>query len=335
MFTELLKTHKKDIISSLHDVLTYQKSNSINAWGIDAITRLETFCSSGKMLRGSLVFMGYAITGKEVHTDVIKIATAMELFQAGFLIHDDIMDGDSLRRGNASMHIQYANLFSQHAMPNHKIEGINFSICIGDLAFFYAYELLESVKNNRILRYTSRILSHTVQAQMQDVYFASAHKDPSIDDILSLYHHKTGEYSITLPMVLGAILGNASDNTIHHLELFGKHMGIAYQLIDDRLNLFGNTRTTKKSTGSDIINGKKTLYYSLISQSQIGKALMETKDISKIKTYCIETGIDDKIAKYTKQHISDAKEALFHIPLPDTMQDMMTECMTYLINRTS
>jgi len=335
MFTEFLETHKKYILSSLHDVLAHQKSNSINSWGTDATNRLEEFCAGGKMLRGSLVYLGNAISQNKEHPDVIKIATALELFQAGLLIHDDVMDHDKLRRGKASMHTQYTNLFAKHAIQNSESEGINFAMCVGDLAFFYAYELLGLVEHPNVIRYASRVLSHTVQAQMQDTYFGSTPKIPSSDDIMSLYHYKTGEYSITLPIVLGAMLGNASSETVHHLELFGKHLGIAYQLIDDRLNLYGDTDITGKPVGSDITNGKKTLYYHLISQSQEGKNLLESNNIHEIKSYCINTNIDEKITKHIEQHTKEAKEALFHVPLPQPIREIMSKCILYLTNRTS
>ena len=266
MFQTYLQEKKELIIAYLYEFFKLQKPLAINRWGKDAIERLEQFIQNGKMIRGALVFLGYAISGKKEHPDLITIASAMELFQAGLLIHDDIMDHDDLRRGKPSMHSQYEQMLQKHACESPKDSAISFALCVGDLAYFYAYELLASIKDHNIANITSQSLSRVAQAQMQDVYFGSSNKLPTKEDILALYHYKTGDYSITLPMTLGAEIGEASKETMRHINLFGKNLGVAFQLVDDRLNLSGNPSVSGKPVGSDITSEKKTLYYFLLSQ---------------------------------------------------------------------
>lgn len=335
MFTTFLEENKKNILSSLHDFFTYQKSQAINSWGLDAITRLEEYCSGGKMIRGSLVFLGHLIAGGNVNPDLIKIASAMELIQAGLLIHDDIMDHDELRRGKPSMHSQYEQLFLKHAIEFPKDSAQSFAICTGDMAFFYAYELLGSVSTAHCAQQASLCLSKVVQAQMQDVYQGVSEKPISSEKIiLSLYQNKTGGYSISLPLTLGAMAGNASKETLRHIQIFGKNIGIVFQLIDDRLNLFGNSTTTGKSTGSDITEGKKTLYHYLLSRTKPGRDLLKTKNVDRIKAYCLESGIDAQITIYIEQYIQGAKEVIFHIPIPGKIKEIVTDFIGYVTNRT-
>ncbi len=334
MFLTYLQEKKKFMTTCLHEFFTAQKPLAINRWGNDAIERLELFMQNGKMIRGALVYLGYDLSGKKEHPDLIKIATAMELFQAGLLIHDDIMDHDDLRRGKPSMHNQYEQILQKHASNSPKDSAVSFALCVGDLAFFYAYELLASIQDQEIANITSQSLSRVAQAQMQDVYFGSSNKLPTKEEILTLYHYKTGDYSITLPMTLGAVLGGTSKETIHHINLFGKNLGIAFQLVDDRLNLFGDPSVSGKPVGSDIIEEKKTLYYYLLSQTKQGRNLLKSKNVDQIKAYCLDNGIDAQITTYIEQYTHEAKETIFHIPIPDTIKEVITDFIGYVTNRT-
>ena len=334
MFQTYLQEKKELILTYLHEFLKLQKPIVINRWGSDAIERLEQFMQNGKMIRGTLVFLGYDLSEKKEHSDLIKIASAMELFQAGLLIHDDIMDHDELRRGKPSMHNQYKQMFQKQGSNSPKDTAVSFALCIGDLAYFYAYELLASIKHPEISKITSESLSRVAQAQMQDIHFGSSEKLPTKEEILALYHYKTGDYSITLPMTLGALLSGASEETIRHINLFGKNLGIAFQLIDDRLNLFGDSLVSGKPVGSDILEKKKTLYYYLISQTPEGRELVQSKNIDDIKVFCMDSGIDTQITKQIEFHTREAKEAIFHIPLPSTIKTLINDFIEYLTHRT-
>lgn len=334
MFQTYLQEKKELIIVSLHEFFRLHKPLVVNRWGKDAIERLEQFIQNGKMIRGALVFLGYDLTGKKEHPDLVTIAGAMELFQAGLLIHDDIMDHDDLRRGIPSMHTQYEQLLQKHACKTPKESAVSFALCVGDLAYFYAYELLTSIKNPEIGTMTSQSLARVACAQMQDVSFGSIPKLPAKVDILTLYHNKTGDYSITLPMTLGAELGGTSKETKRHINLFGKNLGIAFQLVDDRLNLFGDPSISGKPAGSDIREEKKTLYYFLLSQTKEGRDLIQSKNIEDIKSFCTNNGIEELIAKQIAFHTREAKEAIVHIPLPGTIQKVMHDFIEYVINRT-
>ncbi len=334
MFQTYLQEKKELIITYLHTFFQQQKPYAINRWGKDAIERLELFIQNGKMIRGTLVYLGYDLSEKKEHSDLIKIASAMELFQAGLLIHDDIMDHDELRRGKPSMHNQYEQMLQKQANNSPKDSAISFALCVGDLAYFYAYELLASLKNSEIACITSQSLSRVAQAQMQDIHFGSSEKLPTKEEILALYHYKTGDYSITLPMTLGAKLWGTSKETIRHISLFGKNLGIAFQLVDDRLNLFGDSSVSGKPVGTDIIEEKKTLYYYLISQTPEGRELVQSKNIDDIKVFCMDSRIDTQITKEIEFRTREAKEAMFHIPLSSTIKELISDFIEYLTNRT-
>ena len=231
------------------------------------------------MIRGALVFLGNELSDKEPSNDVLLTAQAAELFQAGLLIHDDIMDNDETRRGKPSMHTQYTELMIQENAGYPKNTGKSMAICVGDTAFFLGYQCLSHIVNKHrkaiMMSLFSKELRNVCFAQMQDVYNGSSQRHAALSDILHLYQHKTGTYTITLPLTAGALLGNASIQTIRHIEQLGNNLGIAFQLTDDMLNLFGDPDITGKPTGSDIREGKQTPYIIYFRKEGI-----ETKDIS-------------------------------------------------------
>jgi geranylgeranyl diphosphate synthase type I len=185
----------------------------INAWGEDAIDRLKPFVIAGKTIRGSLVIYTHNLFQKQQEESVYDAAAALELFHSGFLIHDDIMDRDSVRRGLKAMHRQV---------------GVNMAINIGDLCFFLGYQLLPQ----GIATMVSRELQSVTVAQMQDI----AKRRHSKPDLLSLYTYKTARYTFSLPMMIGATLAHASQSVTEQLSRLGESIGILYQIRDDELD---------------------------------------------------------------------------------------------------
>ena len=185
----------------------------VNHWGTDVIEKLLPFVSTGKTIRGGLLCYAYSLFEKIPSDSVLDAAAALELFHSGFLIHDDIMDGDTMRRGRPTLHVQYTS----DAL----------AMCIGDLCFFLGNQLLPV----QVQKYVSRELSYVTIAQMQDVAGAQSQKD-----ILSLYTYKTARYSFSVPLAVGARLAKAEDETISKLEALGEYMGILFQIRDDEID---------------------------------------------------------------------------------------------------
>jgi geranylgeranyl pyrophosphate synthase len=142
-FTE----RKSHIEHSLRFFLESQKKDlsQINIWGPDLCDRLCLFASQGKMLRGGLLLLAHDLFGGQNSDDAHRGAAAMELFQSAFLIHDDIMDRDEVRRGQPSLFAQYMKLGNETGMFESRRFGESMGICAGDAAFFWGYALLASI----------------------------------------------------------------------------------------------------------------------------------------------------------------------------------------------
>jgi len=237
--------------------------SSVNSWSDDIFQKLNEFVTSGKSLRGGFVLFITDIYGKKINDDALRLASAVELIHAGFLIHDDIMDQDRMRRGHPSLYTQYEEVGKKLTFNKPLLFGQDMAICAGDLTFFLAMSCLGQNTNSKklplLLNHFSSEYSSVCVAQMQDASFGFSYRIPTIDEVLSLYRYKTARYTFSMPFMLGGILAGITKKEITTLEKLGEQMGIIFQLHDDSLNLFGNPQITGKPVGSDIREGKKTL----------------------------------------------------------------------------
>lgn len=230
---------------------------TISPWGTDALTRLIAFVDKGKTLRGSLVLFTMQAVGKPINDDCVSVGAAIELIHAGLLIHDDIMDLDRLRRKKPALFVQYETLLDKHSKEPLRV-GQSLAMCVGDLSYFLAFELLSTVKNYRILEYCVKEFACVAVAQMDDAAPQVLEKLTK-EKILRTYRYKTGRYSFSMPMVTGAMLAGGGQSVQKKLEQLGEVMGVLFQLRDDELSVYGNTTRTGKPVDSDRRNRKQTL----------------------------------------------------------------------------
>ncbi len=249
----------------------------VNRWGPDLLDRLYEFASRGKMIRGALVILAESLfsSGKPAgarqgaSTDAVRVAAALELVQSFLLIHDDIMDQDFLRRGRPSLFAQYSESLSTVAPDTEAAEarrfGESMAICAGDVAMLLAFELLAELdrqdeRGTEIISLAAREISWVGVAQMSDVYHSATRFPASEEEILSVYRYKTGRYTFSLPLNLGAILGGAGPSDRARLLDLGEQLGLLFQIKDDDLGIWGSEAQTGKPVGSDIAEGKQTLH---------------------------------------------------------------------------
>ncbi len=254
-----------------------EEFSTVHAVGRDLIERIVDFTLKGKMLRGCVVCLAAGIVDGEIPEGVYRAGAAMELFQSGLLIHDDIMDRDFFRRGAPSVFNQYleAARASGTGDEYHLSEALG--ICAGDVALFLGFELLGSLAGGPASRLFARAateLAYVGIAQMADVLGGTVTDDlvpgSPMDTllrtdnpekaVLDLYRYKTGRYTFSLPLSVGATLGGAGGELLDSLDRLGEDLGILFQLKDDEIGLFGDEDEIGKPVGTDIREGKKTLF---------------------------------------------------------------------------
>lgn len=262
---------KKQQITQFLDVYLNSFVNEHNSgpWLKDLVERLLPFCEKGKMLRGAQVFLASELYSGKKNEDCLRCAAAIELFQAGLLIHDDIMDKDTWRRGGPSLFYQYESLGKEKKLARFDEFGRSMAICAADYVYFIAYKLLSELKFRQaeVNSLFSRNLAEVCLGQMDDVYLGHSPGRAESERILFLYKQKTGRYTFSLPLACGALLAGVCPTEQQALEKIGLHLGVVFQLRDDLLGLEGDIQQKGKTIASDIMEGKQTLVLSFLEKS--------------------------------------------------------------------
>jgi len=256
----------------------------IHPLGEQLCGKLFEFTRKGKMLRGGLVSVGYEMYADECESVTVPLGAVQELFQSALLIHDDIMDRDLSRRGAPSVLGQYVGFAAERSLKDSYHTGESLSICAGDIAYFLAFEVfsgipLEDSLKSRLLSLCARELTYVGVAQMVDVLWSADDDVVSVEEIINMYTYKTARYTYALPLMAGALAANAPDGEVLTLELLGSQMGVLFQIKDDELGLFGDREKLGKPVGSDIREGKKTLYHHFLMKDLDTKKRQRTVSI--------------------------------------------------------
>lgn len=219
--------------------------------------------AGGKRLRGYMVYLAYitAHPGNKSET-WIHAAAAVELLHLALLIHDDIIDRDLIRYGVQNVSGQqlthYEPLLNDNSEARHFADSA--AILAGDLLIGGAFELLNAVTCSTEARaamqtYMHEALFRVAGGELLDTETAFVTPSPSA---LQIAEEKTASYSFSSPLLIGASLGGADKQAQATLRKFGTALGIAYQLQDDLLGMFGDESITGKSTDGDLREGKRT-----------------------------------------------------------------------------
>jgi len=210
----------------------------------------DLFKRGGKRIRPAICMVACEAVGGKLE-DALKIAGAIEMVHNFTLIHDDIADKSELRRGKPCLHHIY---------------GYALAINAGDGLFSRAYEVvsdsLKELKSERfgcVFAVLSKAITEVCEGQAMDISWAKQNRwDITREDYLGMLRRKTGAL-ISAACECGAIIGGGSDEQVKALKDFGMHIGVAFQIHDDVLNISGDVEKYGKEIGGDINEGKRTL----------------------------------------------------------------------------
>ena len=197
----------------------------------------------GKRIRPVICLMGNELFG-DINPDAWHVATAIELFHNFTLIHDDIMDGSVMRRGQSTVHEKF---------------GTSTALLSGDMMLVYAYEQLNRIDTkylHKIMSLFNKTAREVCIGQQLDMEFEKK-DDVHMDEYINMIGLKTSVL-LAASVQMGAIMGGASLGNQHHLYEFGKNLGLAFQVQDDYLDTFGDAEKFGKQIGQDIRANKKT-----------------------------------------------------------------------------
>jgi geranylgeranyl diphosphate synthase type II len=194
-----------------------------------------------------------------------EVGAAIELLHTAFVIHDDVIDGDDLRRGRLNVSGTFrAYALSSGAAPDDAGGfGRTAGILAGDLALAAAIRAVATCGAptqvvHRLLDLVDSALHTTAAGELADVRLSLDTAAASLVESLAMAEQKTGAYSFGLPLQAGAVLAGADEATVDRLGEVGRLLGIAFQLVDDLLGVFGDPASTGKSAISDLRTRKQT-----------------------------------------------------------------------------
>ena len=261
----------------------------------------------GKRMRPVLALMACEAVGKNP-SSALGAATAVELFHNFTLLHDDIMDEASLRRGQQTVHQKW---------------DVNTGILSGDALLVIAYQQLNQYEDTLFSQLT-KLLSETAllvcEGQQYDVDFETRN-DVSLDAYIEMIRLKTAVL-LGCALRMGALVGNATTVAADSLHEFGVNLGIAFQLQDDLLDAFGDPKTFGKKVGGDIVENKKTILYHLtmahandddkasFEQLMTSTPADENKKITAVKTIYEATEVPRRTVEQVSAYTNKAMDAL-------------------------
>ena len=202
-----------------------------------------TLAAGGKRVRPQLAILAVQLFGGKVE-DVLPAALALEVFHNFTLLHDDVMDKATVRRGRPTVHVKWNE---------------NTAILSGDQMMIEAYKLLSQVPEKKLaktLRLFNKMATEICEGQQYDVDFESR-DDVTIPEYMEMIRLKTSVLLATA-LQIGAYIGYANDEQQKKIYEYGIHVGLAFQIQDDMLDCYGDEATFGKAIGGDIAENKKT-----------------------------------------------------------------------------
>ena len=276
---------------------------------------------SGKRIRPTMVHLGWSVTQAEAGRDTaVRLGAALELLHVFALIHDDVMDESRTRRGAPTVHAQAER---DHQRSQGRGRGGRFgesvAVLVGDLAHTEADHLASGFGSE--LRGIWRELSvELFGGQLLDL-IGTANGHPDVETARTVARMKSGAYTVTRPLQLGAVAGRASLPVRTALHRYGQEVGAAFALRDDYLGVWGSIDRTGKPAGDDLLAGKPTMILVLAGQARmsaagaaalerVGTSALTPADVTLLQSELRECGVAGTVDDLIDAHLQAAHRAL-------------------------
>ncbi|MGI8718254.1 MAG: polyprenyl synthetase family protein [Lapillicoccus sp.] len=296
---------------------------------VDTVTHL---LRGGKRLRAAFAYWGYRAAGEPDSPALVRLATAMEFFQAAALLHDDVMDASDTRRGMPSAHRAVAAHHGEAGWSGSSDRfGEAAAILAGDLCLNWTDELystsgLPPEHLDRARRTFDTMRTQLMGGQFLDLLESARGWDglttaQRVSSARNVIRYKSAKYTIEHPLLIGATAGGTPESSIEPLSRYGLALGEAFQLRDDLLGVFGDPRSTGKPAGDDLREGKRTvlLAYALDAATEdqtatvdklLGQPDLDAAGVEDLRALLRDTGAVDRVESMITADAAAAREAL-------------------------
>ncbi|MCS6937492.1 MAG: polyprenyl synthetase family protein [Candidatus Bipolaricaulota bacterium] len=303
--------------------------------GSDPFSLQEFTLRGGKRLRPLIFCCGYLCLDGPETDEILKASVAIELLQTGLLIHDDIIDRSRERRQGQTMHLLWEEYFRQERYRSRfagarEHFGIAMALLMGDISSALAYEMLLSAdfpleQKLRAVETFSDVIVRVAVGELLDVDLSlRSLENLQEEEILKVYELKTAGYTTEGPLQIGAALGGANEAQLRLLSRYAIPLGIAFQIQDDILGMFGGREEIGKDEGSDLIEAKRTpLLLWAWRQSHLGErarldSLLQNaeeayRELDFVRELFVRTGALRRAQELIAEHFSRVRASLAEI----------------------
>jgi len=293
----------------------------------------------GARMRPALVRIAHDALGGADPVAVDAVAAAVELLHQAFLMHDDVIDHDVVRRGRLNVAGSFlARAVADEAPP---AQGAAYAsaagILAGDLVLVGAYRQLARARTDghtaaRLLDLFDATVLETAAGELEDVRAALGVDELTEPDVLQTAERKTAAYSFSLPLRAGALLAGAADDTLRTLDRLGRSLGVAFQLRDDLLGVFGDEETIGKSTLSDLREGKVTALVLHARRTPlwdelapfVGNPHLTPAGAERARALLVRSGALGHVQWLVARHVAAARRHADRLGLLDALDDWLS-----------
>jgi geranylgeranyl diphosphate synthase type II len=286
--------------------------------------------AGGKRIRPTLMLLTYNMYKPEP-ADILQTAVGLETYHNYTLLHDDLMDNADLRRGRETVHRRW---------------DANTAILSGDSMLVMAYEMMEKC-GDKHLRQIMQLFTETAleigEGQQYDMDF-ELRQDVREEEYIEMIRLKTSVL-LACATKMGAILADASAEDADNLYRFGEQMGLAFQLQDDYLDVYGDTKVFGKAIGGDIISNKKTfMLINAINHANAeqraelmhwisAKDFNEAEKIAAVTKLYNEIGIDRMAQEKINYYFAESRKCLDAVSLPREKKEQLLAFTDKMMHR--
>ncbi|WP_150243693.1 polyprenyl synthetase family protein [Nocardiopsis quinghaiensis] len=230
-----------------------------------AMDALEAMLSGGKRLRPTFCYWGWRGAGGAADDErVVRAAASLEFLQACALVHDDVIDNSDTRRGMPATHKRLAKLHADHGWSgDSETFGMGAAILIGDLCLVWSDEMYQASGFPAEVLRDGRLPFDAMRTEVMAGQYLDTLEQvrgtATREAALRVMRYKSAKYTVERPLHLGAALAGRHEELAGVYTAYGIPLGIAFQLRDDVLGVFGDPSTTGKPAGDDLREGKRTL----------------------------------------------------------------------------
>ncbi|GAA3687168.1 geranylgeranyl diphosphate synthase type I [Yimella lutea] len=319
------------------------------------IAPINALLRGGKRLRAAFCYWGYRAAGGRHDDAIVQVATAMEVFQAAALLHDDVMDRSDTRRGMPTAHRTLAALHREHGWDGESDRfGEAAAILAGDLCLNWTDELYstsglpaDELARGRVV--FDRMRTQLMGGQYLDVLesvrpWESASTQDRIERARLVIRYKSAKYTVEQPLLIGATAFGVDADTESALSEYGLALGEAFQLRDDLLGVYGDPEATGKPAGDDLREGKRTVLIALaldnssaeevrLFNESFGRDDLDDDGIGRLRDWITASGAVERVEQMITDLSREAGSALDRADLDPEGEQMLRELIGIAVAR--